>query len=69
MYMDGIRIFAWNVKDLETFIQTIIIYNEDIEMELRIEKFSMLIMKKKKRSEKQQKKSTAQKGHWEKKEF
>ena len=43
--MDNIKVFAKNEKELETLIQTIRIYIQDIGMEFGIEKGSMLIMK------------------------
>ena len=49
MYMDDIKLFAINGKELETQIQTIRIYNQDIGMEFGIEKGAMLIMKSRKR--------------------
>ena len=33
MYMDDIKLFATNEKELETLIQTVRIYNEDIEIQ------------------------------------
>ena len=45
MYMDDIKDFAKHKKELETFIQTVRIYNQDIEMEFGIEKWAMLVMK------------------------
>ena len=45
MYMDDIRLFAKNEKELETLIHTIRIYSQDIGMEFGIEKCVMLIMK------------------------
>ena len=38
MYMDDIKIFAKNEKELETLVQTIRIYSQDIGMEFGIEK-------------------------------
>ena len=49
MYMDDIKLFAKNEKELETLMQTIRIYYQDREMEFGIEKYSMLIMKNGKR--------------------
>ena len=49
MYMDDIKLFAKNGKDLETPIQTGRIYNQDVGMEFGIEKCAMLVMKKGKR--------------------
>ena len=50
MYMDDIKLFAKNEKELETLILAVRIYSDDIGMEFCIEKCAMLIMK----SEKQQ---------------
>ena len=48
MYMDDIKTFAKNEKELEILIQTIKIDSQDIGMEFGIEKCAKLIMKKKK---------------------
>ena len=45
MYMDDIKLFAKNEKELETQIHAVIIYSQDIEMEFGIEKYAMLVMK------------------------
>ena len=45
MYMDDIKLFAKNEKELETLIHTITIYSQDIEMEFGIEKCPLLVMK------------------------
>ena len=42
MYMDDIKVFGKNKKELDTVIQTIRIYSQDIGMEFGIE---MLILK------------------------
>ena len=49
VYIDGIKLFAKNEKELETLIQTIRIYSLDIGMEFGIEIWAMLIMKSGKR--------------------
>ena len=49
MYMDGIKLFAQNKKELETFIQVVRIYSQDIGVEFSIEKCAMLIMRNRKR--------------------
>ena len=46
--MDDIKVFEKNEIELETLIQTIRIYSQDIEMEFGIEKCAMLIMKSRK---------------------
>ena len=45
MYMDDIKLFAKNEKELETLIHTVRIYSQDIGKEFGIEKCAMLIMK------------------------
>ena len=49
MYMDGIKLFTKNEKELETLINGVKIYSQDIEMEFGIEKCAMLVMKSGKR--------------------
>ena len=49
MYMDKIKLFTKNEKGLETRIQAVRIYSQDIGMEFAIEKCAMLIMKSRKR--------------------
>ena len=49
MYMDDIKLFAKNEKELETQIHTVRIYSQDIGMEFGIEKCAMLIIKNGKR--------------------
>ena len=49
MYMDGIKLFAKNEKELETLIQAVRIYNQDIGMGFGIQKSTMLMMKSRKR--------------------
>ena len=49
MSMENIKIFVKIEKELEALIHTIRIYNQDIEMELSIEKYAMLIMNSEKR--------------------
>ena len=49
MYMDDIKVFAKNEKELETLIHTVRIYSQDIEMEFGIEKCAMLVIKSGKR--------------------
>ena len=45
MYMDDIKLFAKNEKELETLIHTIRIYSQDIGMGFGIEKCPLLVMK------------------------
>ena len=49
MYMDDIKLFAKNEKELETLIHTFRIYSQDIGMEFAKEKCAMLVMKSGKR--------------------
>ena len=49
MYNNDIKLFSKNKKELETLIQIVWIYSEDIEMEFDIEKLVWLIMKSGKR--------------------
>ena len=49
MYMDDIKSFAKNEKELETLIHTVRIYCQDIGMEFGIEKCAMPVMKSGKR--------------------
>ena len=45
MYMDDIKLFAKNEKELETLIHTVRIFSQDIGMEFGIEKCALLILK------------------------
>ena len=45
MYMDNIKLFAKDEKELETLIQAVRIYSQDIGMEFGIEKSAKLVMK------------------------
>ena len=49
MYMDDIKLFAKNEKELEILIHAVRIYSQDIGMEFGIEKCAMLVMKSGKR--------------------
>ena len=49
MYMDDFKLFSKNKKELETLIQAVTIYSDDIRMEFGLEKCTMLIMKSGKR--------------------
>ena len=49
MYMDDIKQFAKNKKELETPIHAVRIYSQDIRMEFGIEKCAMLVTKSGKR--------------------
>ena len=45
MYIDDIKLFAKNDKELETLIHNVRIYSQDIGMEFGIEKCAMLVTK------------------------
>ena len=45
MYMDDIKLFAKNKKELETLIHTVRIYSQDIEIKFGMEKCDILLMK------------------------
>ena len=49
MYMDDIKLFAKNEKELEIQIHAVRIYSQDIVMEFGIEKCALLVMKSGKR--------------------
>ena len=49
MYMDDIKLFAKNEKELETLVNTVRIYGRDIGMEFGMEKCAMFLMKSDKR--------------------
>ena len=44
MYIDEIKLFSKNDKEIETLIQAVKIYSQDIQMEFGIKKCPMLIM-------------------------
>ena len=49
MYMDDIKLSAKNEKQLETLIQAMMIYSDDIGLEFGIEKCALTLMKSSKR--------------------
>ena len=49
MYLDDIKVFAKNEKELERLIHTVRIYSQDIGMEFGTEKCAILVMKRGKR--------------------
>ena len=49
MYMDDIKQFAKDEKELETLIHAVRIYSQDVGMEFGIEKCAMVVMKSGKR--------------------
>ena len=49
MYIDDVKLFAKNGKELETLIPTVKIYSQDIGMEFGIEKCALLVIRSGKR--------------------
>ena len=49
LYMDDIKLFAKNEKELKILIHAVRIYSQDMGMEFRIEKCARLVMKSSKR--------------------
>ena len=49
MYMDDIKLFVENEKELETLVQAVRIYNQGIGIEFGIERCAMLIIRRGKR--------------------
>ena len=45
MYMDYVKLFTMNEQELETLIQTIRIYSQDMGMEFGTEKCATLLIK------------------------
>ena len=45
MYIDDIKLFAKNEKELETLIHAVRIFSQDIGVEFGLEKCTMLVMK------------------------
>ena len=48
MYMDDVKLFATNEKGLETLLQAVRIYSDNIGIKSGIETYAMLIIKKRK---------------------
>ena len=44
--MDDLKLYSWHEKGLDRLVQTVHVFSEDIGMELRIEKSTMLVMEK-----------------------
>ena len=45
MYMDDIKLFAKNEKEIETIIHSVRIYSQEIKMEFGTEKYAIIVMK------------------------
>ena len=45
MFMNDIKLFSKNEKEMETLIQAVRVYRDNIGMEFGIEKYYVLIMK------------------------
>ena len=46
LFMDGLQLYSRSEKVLESLVQTVCVFNEDIGMEFSIEKCAMLVMNK-----------------------
>ena len=46
--MDNLKLYSRNEKGLDSLVQTVRVFSEDIGMEFGIEKCAMLVMKKRK---------------------
>ena len=44
--MDDLKLYSWHEKGLDRLVQTVRVFSEDIGMELRIEKSTLLVMEK-----------------------
>ena len=44
--MDDLKLYSWSEKGLDQLVQTVRVFSEDIGMELRIEKSTLLVMEK-----------------------
>ena len=49
LYIDDLKLYAKNEKELDSLVQTVRVFSKDIGMDFGIEKCSMLIMKRGKR--------------------
>ena len=48
LFMDDLKLYSRSEKGLDSLVQTVRIFSEDIEMEFGIEKCAMLVMEKRK---------------------
>ena len=48
LFMDDLKLYSRNQKELDSLVQTILIFNRDIGMEFGIEKCAMLVLEKEK---------------------
>ena len=46
LFMDDLKLYSWSEKGLESLVQTVCVFSEDIGMEFGIEKYAMLVMEK-----------------------
>ena len=46
LFMDDLKLYGQNEKQIDTLINTVRIFSQDIGMEFRISKFAVLVMKK-----------------------
>ena len=48
LFMDDLKLYSRNEKELDSLVQTILIFSKDIGMEFGIEKCTMLVIEKRK---------------------
>ena len=46
LFMDDLKLYSQSEKGLDSLVQTVCVFNEDIGMEFGIEKRTMLVMEK-----------------------
>ena len=46
LFMDNLKLYSQSEKGLDSLVQTVHVFNEDIGVQFGIEKFAMLVMKK-----------------------
>ena len=46
LFMDDLKLYSQSEKGLDSLVQTVCVFSEDIEMEFDIEKFAILVMEK-----------------------
>ena len=43
--MDDLKLYAKNKKGLDSFVQTVRIFSDDVDMEFEIDKYATLVLK------------------------
>ena len=46
LFVDDLKLYSQSEKGLDSLVQTVCVFSEDIEMEFDIEKFAILVMEK-----------------------